>query len=358
MKTAVVILNWNTADYLRRFLPALLESVRGLDAEVVVADNGSTDGSPEILQTEFPGVRTIAFSENFGFTGGYNRALARLDAEYFVLINSDVEVPKSWLEPLVGWMDSHPECGACGPKLLSWHERDRFEYAGAAGGYIDRFGFPFCRGRVLNRTEKDRGQYDDPVQVLWVSGACLMVRASLWRELGGLDERFFAHMEEIDLCWRMALRGFQVWCVPTSAVYHVGGGSLSYGSPRKVELNFRNSLLMLGKNLPPTVGRFRAGCRLGFRKVLDRMIQAAWWISGSRDKAAAVARAHREARALLSAAAVSSNNHRVAASGCGRPADNTAAAGHSARVKPAPHRRVAGYRPFSLVIIIRLFGRG
>ena len=318
-------MNWNTAEFLRRFLPALLESVRGLDAEVVVADNASGDASVEVLRTEFPGVRTIALEENYGFTGGYNRALREVEAEYYVLLNSDVEVPQGWLEPLVDWMDSHPECGACGPKLLCWDERDRFEYAGAAGGYIDRFGFPFCRGRVLSRTEKDRGQYDSPAQVLWVSGACMMVRSALWREFGGLDERFFAHMEEIDLCWRMALGGWTVWNVPSSKVYHIGGGSLPNGSPRKVELNFRNSLLMLDKCLPATVGPFKAGLRLGFRRLLDRLMQAAWWLVGRREEAAAVGRAHRSARSLR---------------------------GSGERLERSAHK-VAGYRACTLVALLR-----
>ena len=255
MKTAVVILNWNTKGYLADFLPRLVASVAGMDAEVIVADNASTDGSLEMLYQEYPTVRQIALDQNYGFTGGYNRALAQVEADYYVLINSDIEVPEGWLQPLVAWMDAHPKCGACGPKLLDWFNRDTFEYAGAAGGYLDRYGYPFCRGRALQTVEKDHGQYDDPTDVFWISGACLMVRSKLWKRLGGLDDRFFAHMEEIDLCWRIQLAGYQVTSVPRSTVYHIGGGTLPNESPFKLRLNYRNNLLLLENNLAKT---FRA----------------------------------------------------------------------------------------------------
>ena len=252
MKTAVVILNWNTKDYLRKFLPGLIASTEGLDAEVIVADSASTDGSLEFLSREFPGIRQIPLDRNYGFTGGYNRALAQVQADYFVLINSDVEVTPGWLYTLVAWMDAHPKCGACGPKLISWHNRDTFEYAGAAGGLLDRYGFPFCRGRALQVVEKDHGQYDSPTDVFWISGACLMVRSRLWKKLGGLDDRFFAHMEEIDLCWRIQLAGYRVTAVPESFVYHIGGGTLPNESPFKLQLNYRNNLLLLENNLAKT----------------------------------------------------------------------------------------------------------
>lgn len=254
MKTAVVILNWNTEGFLKKFLPPLLSSVNRIDgAEVVVADNASSDGSLKVMANMFPQVRTIALDKNYGFTGGYNRALAQIEAEYYVLINSDIEVEDGWLEPLIYWMDTHPECGACAPKLRNWYEKDRFEYAGAAGGYIDRFGYPFCRGRILGRTQKDEGQFDNVQrEVFWASGACLMVRSGLYRELGGLDDRFFAHMEEIDLCWRMQLNGYSVCVIPESRVFHVGGGTLPASSPFKLFLNHRNNLLMLKKNLAKT----------------------------------------------------------------------------------------------------------
>lgn len=257
MRTAVVILNWNTEGFLRDFLPGLLRSVAKVEgAEVVVADNASTDGSMKVMSEEFPQVKTLRFEKNLGFTGGYNRAFRELRdsdrPEYFLLINSDIEVPEDWLGPLVEWMDSHPDCGACAPKLHSWQERGKFEYAGAAGGYIDRFGYPFCRGRILKHLEEDHDQYDSPADVFWATGACLMVRSTVFESLEGLDDRFFAHMEEIDLCWRMQLEGWRVTVVPQSVVYHVGGGTLPATSPFKLYLNYRNNLLMLGNNLAKT----------------------------------------------------------------------------------------------------------
>lgn len=299
LKTAIVILNYNTRDYLRQFLPGLIESCKGLDAEVIVADNASADGSAEMMKAEFPEVRLITLQENFGFTGGYNRALQMVEAEYYVLINSDVEVPSHWLKTLQDWMDAHPECGACGPKLLSFKERDTFEYAGAAGGLIDRFGYPFCRGRIMQKVEKDHGQYDFPTDVLWCSGACLMVRSSVWKALGGLDERFFAHMEEIDLCWRMQLRGWKVTVVPESYVYHIGGGTLSNESPFKLRLNFRNNLLLLENNLPATLGsRFRARVRILARMCLDGLSAMTYLLTGKWSFFKAVVQAHREYRKM------------------------------------------------------------
>ena len=298
MKTAVVILNWNTKDFLEKFLPPLIESAEGLDAEVIVADSASTDASMEMMSEKFPKIRQIRLEKNYGFTGGYNRSLALVEAEYYVLINSDIEVPKKWLSPLVEWMDTHPECGACGPKLHSWYDRDMFEYAGAAGGYLDRYGYPFCRGRVMSKIEKDTGQYDTPANVLWVSGACLMVRSSLWNSLGGLDDRFFAHMEEIDLCWRIQLSGFKVTVVPSSVVYHIGGGTLPKKSPYKLFLNYRNNLLMLENNLPKTIGRKRARRRILTRMILDGMSGIVYLITGKWESFKAVVKAHREYRKL------------------------------------------------------------
>lgn len=298
MKTAVVILNWNTKDFLEKFLPPLIESTEGLDAEVIVADSASTDSSMEMMSEKFPKIRQIRLEKNYGFTGGYNRALSLVDAEYYVLINSDIEVPKNWLSPLVEWMDTHPECGACGPKLHSWYDRDMFEYAGAAGGYLDRYGYPFCRGRVMSKIEKDTGQYDTPANVLWVSGACLMVRSSLWNSLGGLDDRFFAHMEEIDLCWRIQLSGFKVTVVPSSVVYHIGGGTLPKKSPYKLFLNYRNNLLMLENNMPKTIGRKRARRRILTRMILDGMSGIVYLITGKWESFKAVVKAHREYRKL------------------------------------------------------------
>lgn len=307
MKTAVVILNYNTRAYLQQFLPGLLASCTGLDAQVYVADNASSDDSVLLMEHTFPQVPLILLDRNFGFTGGYNRALQTLEADYFVLINSDIEVPAGWLAPLVAWMDSHPACGACGPKLLSYAQRDQFEYAGAAGGLMDRYGYPFCRGRILQKVEKDRGQYDTPARVLWVSGACLMVRASVWKSLGGLDDRFFAHMEEIDLCYRMQLRGWQVNLVPQSFVYHIGGGTLSNESPFKLRLNFRNNLLLLENNLPATFvaeglsprrARSKTRRRILVRMLLDGCSALVYLLRGQYTFYQAVLEGHREYRKL------------------------------------------------------------
>ena len=295
MKTAVVILNWNTRTFLEKFLPALIESIEGQDAELVVADNASTDGSVELLQSRFKAsVRTMVFDKNYGFTGGYNRALSQIEAQYYVLINSDVEVPEGWLQPLIRHLEENPGCAACGPKIHSWAERDMFEYAGAAGGYIDFFGYPFCRGRVLGRVEKDFGQYDSPAKVMWVSGACLAVRSDVWHRLGGLDERFFAHMEEIDYCWRAQLQGYSIDVVPESVVYHVGGGTLANDSPFKLKLNYRNNLLMLGNNLRSTIGRRRAALRIFMRMCLDLLSALVYLLRGRGSYFMAVMKAHRE----------------------------------------------------------------
>ena len=301
MKTAVVILNYNTRDYLKRFLPGLIASCKGQDAQVIVADNASSDDSVIFMQAEFPDVPLIRLDRNYGFTGGYNRALAQLEADYYLLINSDIEVPEGWLQPLVDWMDSHPDCGACGPKLLSYAQRDHFEYAGAAGGLIDRYGYPFCRGRILQNIEQDKGQYDTPANVLWVSGACLMVRASVWKTLGGLDERFFCHMEEIDLCWRMQLHGWKVTLVPQSFVYHIGGGTLPNESPFKLRLNFRNNLLLLENNMPATFAaqgvknpRVRARRRIFVRMCMDGCSALVYLVTRRWSFYKAVVQAHKE----------------------------------------------------------------
>lgn len=250
MKTAVVILNWNGKGFLEKFLPGVVESVKGYDAEVVVADNASIDGSMEWVSQNFPELRQIRFRKNHGFTGGYNKAFEKIDCKYFLLLNSDIEVTDNWLYPLEEWMDLHEDCAACSPKLHSYQNRDMFEYAGAAGGFLDYFCFPFCRGRVMKMVEMDNGQYDDPKDVMWASGACLMVRSSVWKELGGLDGRFFAHMEEIDFCWRARTMGYRTCVVPRSMVYHVGGGTLPQDSPEKLYLNYRNNLLMMQNNYP------------------------------------------------------------------------------------------------------------
>jgi GT2 family glycosyltransferase len=247
-RIAVVILNWNGKKFLERFLGDVVRRSTPL-ARVIVADNASTDGSMDFLADRFPEVEVIRMPENTGFTGGYNRALELVDAEYFVLLNSDIEVAEGWLEPLLEHMDRHPSAAACQPKILDYNNRNKFEYAGAAGGYIDRLGYPYCRGRIFDRTESDHGQYDDVREVFWATGAAMMVRSRCYREAGGLDKRFFAHMEEIDLCWKFRRLGYSVFIVPASVVYHIGGGTLSKSNPRKTYLNFRNNLLMLFNNL-------------------------------------------------------------------------------------------------------------
>lgn len=248
MKTTVIILNWNGKEMLRRYLPVLLHCTQ--EAIICVADNASSDGSLEMLQAEFPQVKTIRLDRNYGFAEGYNRALQTVETKYAVLLNSDVEVEDGWLSPLEEFMDEHSQCAACQPKLRSVKSRDRFEYAGAAGGFLDRYGYPFCRGRLFERVERDEGQYDDACRVMWATGAAMMVRMDDYNAVGGLDAKFFAHNEEIDLCWRLQLIGKEIWCVPQSVVFHVGGATLSKGNPRKTYLNFRNNLLMLYKNLP------------------------------------------------------------------------------------------------------------
>lgn len=249
MKVAIVILNWNGCKMLATYLPSVVEYSRE-DAKVIVADNASTDDSISFLQAHFKDVDIIRLDRNWGFAEGYNKALAQVDADYFILLNSDVEVTHHWLTPLIEFMDAHPEVAACQPKLLSEKDKDMFEYAGACGGFLDKYGYPFCRGRIFESVEEDDGQYDYRQEILWATGACLMIRAEDYRKAGGLDAKFFAHNEEIDLCWRLRLMGRKIFCIPESVVYHVGGGTLPKGNPRKTYLNFRNNLLMLYKNLP------------------------------------------------------------------------------------------------------------
>jgi GT2 family glycosyltransferase len=249
-RVAIVILNWNGRKMLAGYLPSVLDYSRA-DADIYVADNASTDDSVDFLQQHYASeVKLIRLEKNWGFAEGYNRALAEIDAEYFVLLNSDVEVTHHWLTPLIEFMDSHEEVAACQPKLLSLTDKDFFEYAGASGGFIDRYGYPFCRGRIFDTLEEDNGQYDYRQEIFWATGACLFIRAKDYADVGGLDARFFAHNEEIDLCWRLRLRGRKIYCIPESVVYHLGGGSLPKSNPMKTFLNFRNNLTMLYKNLP------------------------------------------------------------------------------------------------------------
>ena len=246
-KVSVVILNYNGQKLMQQYLPTVIANSSG--AEIVVADNGSTDGSVEWLVSAYPELRVIAFDKNYGFAEGYNQALKLVDNEYYVLLNSDICTPEDWLLPLFNYMETHTECVACQPKIRSVYEPEKFEYAGAAGGFMDIYGYPLCRGRMMNYVETDNNQYDTIKEIFWATGACLMIRSKAYWDAGGLDGRFFAHQEEIDLCWRLKARGASIVCVPQSAVYHVGGGSLGYESPFKTKLNFRNNALLLYKNL-------------------------------------------------------------------------------------------------------------
>ncbi|MFV0391436.1 MAG: glycosyltransferase family 2 protein [Paludibacteraceae bacterium] len=251
MSIAVVILNWNGKKLMEEFLPFLKASIQDMpNVEIVIADNGSTDNSLHFLKEKYPEIRTILFEENHGFAGGYNRALKQIESDYYVLLNSDVEVTKDWLKILSDYMEQNPEVAACQPKIRSYYNRTFFEYAGASGGFIDKHGYPFCRGRIFGVVEEDNGQYDDIRDIFWATGACLMIRSKDYWDAGALDEEFFAHQEEIDLCWRLKSRGRRIVCNPHSVVYHVGGGTLKVENPRKTYLNFRNNLLILYKNLP------------------------------------------------------------------------------------------------------------
>ena len=249
-KIAIVILNWNGVDMMRRYLTDVVNYSIVDNAVVYVADNASTDDSVEMLRSEYPQVKVILLEKNWGFAEGYNKALSQIEAEYYVLLNSDVKVTHHWLQPLVEFMDAYRDVAACQPKLLSIIDTDSFEYAGACGGFIDLYGYPFCRGRVFNTIERDKGQYDTAMPILWATGACMMIRSSDYWNAGGFDGRFFAHNEEIDLCWRLRLLGRKVYCIPDSAVFHLGGGTLPKSNPMKTYLNFRNNLTMLYKNLP------------------------------------------------------------------------------------------------------------
>ncbi len=249
-KVAVVILNWNGAKLMEEFLPSVVDYSPAELAEVIVADNGSTDTSVDMLKEKFPSVRIIQLDKNYGFAEGYNQALKQIDNEYTVLLNSDVEVTPGWLDAPLAAMEADSTIVAAQPKIRAQRNKDYFEYAGAAGGYMDIYGYPYCRGRLLHVVEKDEGQYDTPTDILWSTGACLFIRTTIYKEVGGLDAGFFAHQEEIDMCWRLRSRGYRLVCTPQSVVYHVGGATLQVESPRKTFLNFRNNLLMLYKNLP------------------------------------------------------------------------------------------------------------
>jgi GT2 family glycosyltransferase len=286
-KVAIVILNWNGVGHLRKFLPSVLSSVWP-NLSIIVGDNASTDGSVEFIKTEYPAVKIIENDANYGFTGGYNRVLAQVEADYFILLNSDVEVFPGWIAPVIDLMESDPSIAVAAPKIKSYTQKDYFEHAGAAGGYIDRFGYPFCQGRMFYEIEKDNGQYEQSHEVFWASGAAMFIKKCCWEEAGGFDESFFAHMEEIDLCWRLKNRGYKVMYCAASEVFHLGGGTLNAENPFKTYLNFRNNLLLLKNNLPLP----RAIFIIFIRIWMDLMAVFRFLNEGKRKDAWAVSRAH------------------------------------------------------------------
>lgn len=291
----VIILNWNGEDLLKKFIPSASEYTVSPEADLIVADNGSTDNSVKWLRENHPEVKLILLDKNYGFSEGYNRAIREAEYEYVVLLNSDVEVTPDWWQPLLDFMRSNTNVGAVQPKILSYHDRNKFEYAGAAGGYLDSLGYPYCRGRLFDSIEEDRGQYDGaPVDITWASGACLMTRRELYLRLGGLDPRFFAHMEEIDLCCRMLNAGYRICVLSDSSVYHVGGASLAQGNPKKTYLNFRNNLLLLHKNLPRKKGKRK----LFIRRVADSLAFIMFVVKMDFANARAVIRAHNDFRKM------------------------------------------------------------
>jgi GT2 family glycosyltransferase len=287
MKVAIVILNWNGKKLLEQFLPKVVEYSKDI-AEVVIADNDSKDDSLEFLRTNYPDIRLIINQENGGFAKGYNDALKHVDAEYYILLNSDVEVTPCWIQPIISMMENDKTIAACQPKMLSFKNKEKFEYAGAAGGFIDHWGYPFCQGRIFGNLEKDHGQYNETLEVFWSTGACMFVRADVFHKLNGFDEEFFAHMEEIDLCWRIRNAGYKVMYCPQSVVYHVGGGTLPKNNPRKTYLNFRNNLLMIYKNAPAK--DLWKICLLRF--ILDGVAGAKFLFEGNWKDCIAVVKAH------------------------------------------------------------------
>jgi len=286
-KVAIVILNWNGRFFLEKFLPSVYNSDYP-NVEFVVGDNGSTDDSVAFVAANYPAIRIVRNDCNLGFAGGYNAVLEQVEADYFVLLNSDVEVTPHWITPVIELLESQPDMAAAQPKIRSYYQRDHFEHAGAAGGYIDHYGFPFCRGRMLHVVEQDTGQYDDTREVFWASGAAFFIKRACWEVSGGFDADFFAHMEEVDLCWRLKLAGYRIGYCPQSVVYHVGGGTLAASNPRKTYLNFRNSLFMMQKNLP-----FLEACWVVFARMwIDLVALIHFMAQGKFGDAWAISRAH------------------------------------------------------------------
>lgn len=289
-KIAIVILNWNGKKLLEEFLPTVVRHSSFPDVEIVVADNGSTDDSLSFLETAYPQISLIRLPENYGFAGGYNIALKEVNAEYFVILNSDVEVTENWLKTTISFLDENADIAAVQPKILAQRNNASFEYAGAAGGFLDKYGYPFCRGRIFQKIEEDHHQYDTPIDILWATGACLIIRSVDFFEVGGFDSSFFAHMEEIDLCWRLNSRGRRIVCLPSSVVYHVGAATLRKENPRKTFLNFRNNLIMLYKNLPQDNLKRVMTIRL----ILDYIAAFQFAITGKYANAKEVVRAHKD----------------------------------------------------------------
>jgi len=287
-KVAVVILNWNGKKWLEKFLPSVVKHTSNSDYEIIIADNGSSDDSIAFIKENYSSISIIELDKNYGFTGGYNRALVQVEAKYFVLLNSDIEVSENWLDLLTAQMESDENVAACQAKILAFNDKSSFEYAGASGGFIDALGFPFCRGRIFDTAEKDTKQYENNLNVFWATGACLMIRADLYKQTGGLDEDFFAHMEEIDLCWRLQNLGYKVQVIPSAVVYHVGGGTLAQGNPRKTFYNFRNNLAMIFKNLPFPNNIFT----VFFRMVLDGLAGVQFLMKGNFKGFFAIIKAH------------------------------------------------------------------
>lgn len=285
-KVAVVILNWNGKSFLEKFLPLVIKY--SPSAQIIVADNQSSDDSIALLKDKFPEIKIIINPDNGGFSKGYNIALKQVTAEYYVLLNSDVEVTENWIEPIIALMDANQKIAACQPKILDYKNKTTFEYAGAAGGFMDKYGYPFCRGRIFNALEEDKGQYNTAIEVFWATGACMFLRAEAFWKVGGFDNDYFAHMEEIDVCWRMKNIGYQIYVEPKSCIYHVGGGTLNKLSPRKTFLNFRNNLTTLTKNASPRFLMFK----ILYRMVLDGVAAFKFLLEGSVTHFIAVIKAH------------------------------------------------------------------
>lgn len=288
IKIAVVILNWNGKKYLEQFIPVLIKNSKSDNVWLYVADNGSEDDSVIFLQNNFPEIKIIRLEKNYGFAAGYNLALRKINAEYYVILNSDVEVSHDWIFPIIQKMDNNKQIAAAMPKIKSFYNKDYFEYAGAAGGFIDKLGYPFCQGRILDTVEKDQGQYNTEREIFWASGACMFVRSDIFHKHGGFDSDFFAHMEEIDLSWRMKNTGYKIMYYPDVKVYHVGGGALPNNSPFKLYLNFRNNLFMLYKNLP----KEKLFKTIFIRMILDGVAASVYLLKFSLSSFWAVFRAH------------------------------------------------------------------